>query len=150
MAKTPLNTLTLNITNVVNTPPVVTPVATEVTVNESGQATLSVDVSDQNPEDTLTFSWTQVSGPTASITGADTATITVTPPAVTATTNLIFEVAVSDGTNITTSQITLVVNNVSPPPTTTPDSGSSGGSMPWYSVLLLPLVWLRRTLKDRA
>jgi len=147
---TTLNTLTLNVTNVVNTPPVVTPVATEVTVDENGQATLSVDVSDQNPEDTLTFSWTQVSGPTASISGADTATITVTPPAVTATTNLVFEVAVSDGTNVTTSQITLVVNNVSPPPTTTPDSGSSGGSMPWYSVLLLPLVWLRRTLKNRA
>jgi len=133
-----------------NSMPRVTPAATEVTVDENQNATLSVSVTDRNPEDTFTYAWTQVSGPTATLAGADTATLTVTPPDVPAVTNLVFQVAVNDGEATVTSEMTVVVNDVTvTTPVTTPDTGGGGGSMPWYSVLLLPLVWLRRAAKGR-
>ena len=133
-----------------NSVPRVTPAATEVTVDENQDATLSVSVTDRNAEDTFTYAWTQLSGPTATLAGADTATLTVTPPDVPAITDLVFQVAVNDGETTVTSEVTLTVNDVTVvPPITTPDTGGGGGSMPWYSVLLLPLVWLRRAAKAR-
>jgi large repetitive protein len=112
----------------------------DVSVNEGGSVALSVEASDPNG-DALTYTWTQVSGSAATLTGADTAALSFTAPSVSATETLVFEVAVSDGTATVTDSVTVTVKDI---PAPTPVKKSSGGSTGLIALLLLPLAILRR------
>lgn len=108
--------------------------------------TLSAAGTDANG-DNLTYRWTQVSGPTATISGATGEQAMFVAPTVTANTELRFQVEVSDGTATTTRMVTVTVQpgssghaapggsssstNEAPVAAiveTEPASGSSGGS----------------------
>ncbi|UAA40305.1 rhombosortase-dependent M36 family metallopeptidase [Paraneptunicella aestuarii] len=116
-----------------------------ISVNEGTTSSVSVSVTDRNADDTHTYMWEQTAGPAASLSGANTATLSFTPADVSAATTLTFQVTVSDGTDYTTSSVNVTVNDV---PVTPQEPVTvkldNGGTLPWYSVLLLPLVWLRR------
>jgi len=111
-------------------------------VKEGETTTLTVDASDPNG-DALTYSWTQISGPIATITNADTATLTVAAPQVDVKTVLIFEVMVNDGKDSVVKSAKVTVNNI-PEPTVTTKKSSGGGSTGLLALLLLPLAMFRR------
>jgi len=66
------------------------------TVAPSTSVTLQGSGSDADG-DVLTYSWSQVSGPTVSLSGANFAAVSFTTPAVTADTTLVFRLTVNDG-----------------------------------------------------
>lgn len=100
---------------------------------------------DPNGE-TLSYAWTQLTGDMVTLTNADTATATFTAPAVSATTTLTFNVAVSDGidtVNKTVSaEVVEVANNA--PVVETPRRSSGGGSLGIFGLLLLALGFSRK------
>jgi hypothetical protein len=118
-------------------------VSADTSVAEGGSITLSAEGIDT---DELTYTWTQTSGTTATITGADTATLSITAPQVSAGgDNLVFEVSVNDGTASVLKTVTVAVSDVPAPAVVTPPAKkSSGGSTSWLALLLLPLTLLRR------
>jgi large repetitive protein len=118
-----------------NSAPTVT--ATGSNVTEGATANLSASGSDADG-DSLTYAWSQVSGPTVSLANADTANASFTAPDVNATTNLVFEVVVNDGmASSTAASATVVVND-------TPASRSGGGSLPAWLLALSGLFLVRR------
>lgn len=124
----------------VNDAPTVT--GSTVTANESGSATLTATGADVDG-DTLTYTWTQTAGPAITVTG-NTASVSVTTPAVTANTVATFSVVASDGKlSSAPATVTLNITDV-PAPVVTPEKKSSGGGAGLLSLLLLPLVWMRR------
>jgi hypothetical protein len=117
-------------------------------VNEGGTFTLSATATDRDAADKLNFSWKQLSGTAATLANAATATASVTAPSITSgSENLVFEVAVTDGTATTKSTVTVKVNDVPAPVVVTPTKNSSGGSLGWFALLLAPLALLRRRTK---
>ncbi|MBX3473351.1 MAG: S8 family serine peptidase [Planctomycetes bacterium] len=85
-------------------------------VLEGDPAQLDATASADPESDTLSFAWSQVAGPTVTLSGATTATPGFTAPAVTANTVLTFEVVVTDSFGDSTSDtvnVTIEVN-VSP------------------------------------
>ncbi len=128
----------------VNDAPTVT--GATVTANESSTATLAATGADVDA-DALTYTWTQTSGPAMTVSGT-TASISVTTPAVTANTVATFSVVASDGKlSSAPATVTLNITDV-PAPVVTPEKKSSGGSAGLLSLLLLPLVWLRRSRRS--
>ena len=101
------------------TPPVQTNAAPTVIItpsntspNEGLQSTLDASTSSDAEGDSLTFSWTQLSGPDAVI-SAPTASITdISVPNVTGDTPARFQLQVSDGTSTTSSEVTLNFTNL--------------------------------------
>lgn len=67
------------------------------TITEGNTAQLNGNGSTDPDGDPLSFAWTQISGPTVSLVGANSATPTFTAPSVTASTPLTFRLTVSDG-----------------------------------------------------
>lgn len=67
--------------------------------------------------DTLTYSWARLSGPLVTLTGTSTATPSFLAPDVTATSSLIIQLEVFDGTFKSTDQVKV---DISPPPDVTP------------------------------
>jgi hypothetical protein len=123
--------------------------ATEsVQVDEGQPVTLTASAQDRNSGDNLTYTWTQTSGITASMNGADTASMTFTAPDVSTTAELTFQVAVSDGTDVVTANSAVTVTAI-PAPAAQPQAprSSSGGSLGWIAILLLPITMLRRRSK---
>jgi hypothetical protein len=122
--------------------------ATEtVTVNEGGAVSLSASAQDRDmPETGLSYSWTQTSGTTILLTGAETANVSFTAPQVGSATNFTFQVAVSDGTDVVTASSVVTVNNV-PQPEVPVVSRRNGGSTSWLALFLLPIALLRRRNK---
>ncbi|GAB3016972.1 rhombosortase-dependent M36 family metallopeptidase [Bowmanella dokdonensis] len=127
-----------------NAAPLVT-VPDNTVVAENSSGTLEAMATDRN-SDTLTYQWSQVSGPAATLTEADSATLSFTAPSVNANAVLEFQVTVSDGTTTSSANSTVVVTNQNDttPPT---GGGSSGGSMGWLTLLLAPWVLLRRRFR---
>lgn len=97
------------------------------TVGSSNPVTLDGSGSSANDSgQTLTYSWTQTSGPSVTLTGASTATPTFTAPTLTigdANAVLVFELLVDDGFSLDTDYVTITVT--APPNTpATADAGS--------------------------
>jgi hypothetical protein len=110
------------------------------TLTESATGSLSAIATDRNA-DTLSYSWQQTSGPGATLTNVDQMNMSFTPPSISANTELTFSVTVHDGTaSVSTSQTVSIANEAVP-------RKSSGGSMGWLALLLVPLACLRRRQK---
>jgi hypothetical protein len=78
-------------------------------------AQLSASASDMEGQ-ALTYAWTQVSGPSVTLVGANSATPTFTAPGCPLDTVLRFQVAVSDGTNVTYDTVDVLVVAVNQDP----------------------------------
>lgn len=86
------------------------------TVNEGTNVSLNGTGSSDPDMDTLSFAWSQIGGPTVTLTGANTATPSFVAPQVTATTALTFRLTVDDGNGGTdTDDVVINVLNVVAP-----------------------------------
>ena len=92
------------------------------TVDEGDVVQLAATANDPEGQG-LTYTWTQVSGPSVALTGATGAAPTFTAPEGLANTSLVFQVAVSDGTSTTIDTVTIDVNRDNDAPSA--DAGSS-------------------------
>lgn len=107
----------------------------------TGELTVSATDIDKNE---LTYAWSQVSGPEATLTDATSTTATYTAPQLSEDTDLVFEVAISDGTTVVKQEVTVTVTNVADEAPVIPQPRKSSSSMGFVALLLTPLVWLRR------
>lgn len=128
-----------------NAAPIVT-ITGETSVTESATSTLTAVVTDRN-KDELTYSWTQVSGTSATISNTDTAVMSFTPGTTTSDEDVVFEVTVSDGQASVTEQVTVAVSNEAEPVVEQPQSKSSSGSFGFLMLLLTPFALLGRRRK---
>lgn len=86
-----------------------------VTVVENSQVTLDGSGSSDPDGDNLAYEWTQLSGPTVTLTDADTATARFTAPQVDADTSLSFNLHVSDGNASHDDTVSVqVLNEINP------------------------------------
>ncbi|NGY03850.1 M36 family metallopeptidase [Solimonas terrae] len=76
---------------------------------ETRDLSLSGTVNDLDGTSGLTYAWTQVSGPTVTISGADTLTPSFRVPRVDADTDLVFRLSVDDGSQTTSDDVTVTV-----------------------------------------
>ena len=98
----------------VNHPPVAD-AGTGQTVRPGATVTLNGSLSSDPDSDPLQFMWTQLSGPTVSLTGASTSTPSFTAPNVFSPTTLVFRLAVSDGLAASVpSDVPVTVTNNTP------------------------------------
>src|SRR3989441_682768 len=92
-----VNVVIKNVLAPSNNPPVAN-AGPDQTVNDGSSITLDGSASSDPDGDALTFKWTQVAGPTVTLTGASTATPSFTAPFVDNDTVLTFQLIVNDGT----------------------------------------------------
>jgi hypothetical protein len=124
--------------------PNVSIVANATEVKEGEAVSFAATAVDANAGDALTYAWTQTSGTAATLTGADSATLSFTAPLVgTSSETLEFTLTVNDGVADVVTPASIKVNDI-PAVVTPPSSNSSGGSMGWLGLLLLPIAALRR------
>ena len=83
------------------------------TVNEGVLVTLDGTGSFDPDSDPLTYSWTQTAGPGVVLSSSTAVSPTFTAPSVTASTVLIFQLAVGDGSLTSVDTVTITVNDVS-------------------------------------
>ena len=110
-------TTTVTVINDVNEPPTAS-AGPNQTVGEQVPVTLSGSGSDPNGG-LVTFAWTQVGGPTVALTGANTATPSLTTPMVSGLTVLIFELVVTDaqgGVSLPATTTVTVLDSVNDAP----------------------------------
>ena len=100
--------LQVTITDSPNSPPTVN-AGGDQEVAEGATVTLSGTATDADPEDDLTYSWNQTSGPSVSLSNGTAPSPTFTAPAVTEQTDLVFELTVSDGTGSASDTVTITV-----------------------------------------
>ncbi len=106
-AHTTMDTVTVTV-NASNDAPSVD-AGDDITVNEEDNVTLHAFGTD--PErSALTYTWTQVSGPSVALSGDHTASLNFTAPNQIANTTLVFQVSASDGVNTAVDTVTVVVN----------------------------------------
>ncbi|WP_411369027.1 S8 family serine peptidase [Pseudidiomarina salilacus] len=132
-----------------NTAPTASATTTTAAVRSGQQVTLDASASeDPDAGDALSFSWTQVSGPTVELASPEGETTTFTAPTVESSQNLVFRVTVSDGQLEDSAEVSVIVR---PETTTRPPAGdeSSGSFGAWLGLLALPLIWLRRRKAQR-
>ena len=96
----------------------------DVTVDERAPVTLQAQGTDADG-DALTYRWTQLSGPTVSLSGQDSTSISFTAPEVSTPTELSFQVTVSDGTASASHTVKVTVNNVNRAPTANAGSAAT-------------------------
>lgn len=118
-------------------------------VVEGKPGTIEANITDRNGDSNFTYMWIQTDGPEmASLSGTDTAVLTFVAPPIAADTTATFQLTVSDGESSSSSSVTVTLLNEITPASEAPEAptrvGGSAGSFGWTSLLLLPLVWLRR------
>ncbi|PCJ47518.1 MAG: hypothetical protein COA74_11475 [Gammaproteobacteria bacterium] len=131
-----------------NIAPTVT--VTDLTTVTSGNQVNITATGDDDDNDTLTYLWSQVSGPGSAIdiSGSNTSTtLSFTAPTVSVTSSYVFQVVVNDGTVDSTAAETSVVVNPTPAPPPTqppPQSGGGGGSNGAWILGLLSILLVRQ------
>ena len=104
------DTLQVTITDSPNSPPEVEAGADQ-TVAEGATVTLSGTVSDDDPEDALTYEWTHDSALAITITGSDSLSASFAAPDVAADTAFTFTLTVNDGTDSGSDQVTVTITD---------------------------------------
>jgi hypothetical protein len=117
---TTVDTVTINV-NRDNDAPSIDAGSTQ-TVNEGDVVNLAATASDPEGQG-LTYTWTQVSGPAVTLSGASTATPSFTAPEGLTNTAIVLQCTVSDGTNTTVDTVTVNVNRDNDAPSI--DAGST-------------------------
>lgn len=130
-----------------NSVPRLVSISDDMTVEEGDSVSLEAEGFDRDTADTLTYTWTQTSGPEVAMTGADTASMSFTAPEVSEDAELMFSVEISDGKDSVTGMTKVTVEDVPEVVINRPVQSSSSGSFGWMSLLLLPLAMLRRRTK---
>jgi hypothetical protein len=101
-------------------------------------------------DDSLSYLWEQISGPSISLSNASVANVTFTAPEVSSDQTIELKVTVSDGIDSVSTATSFVVTNVA---VTTPpkeSSSGSGGSIAWLLLLLSYGVLRKRAFKYTA
>jgi hypothetical protein len=109
---------------VINQPPTINLVGMTI-VNEGDRFSISAESSTDPENETLTFSWSQIEGPTVQFTGSNNGVLEFVAPNVTSNVPLIFEVVVSDGSSTVTKQVTIDVKFVNQTPTISQINGQT-------------------------
>jgi hypothetical protein len=125
----------------VNNSPTVTASVSPSSALEQTSVTFTASADDSDGQ-TLSYSWSQVSGPDLSLTDTTSASFAVTLPAVTSNDSAVLRVTVSDGIDTVSADVTVTIQNqgtVTPPST---DSGG-GGSFAYMTLLLLSICMSR-------
>lgn len=118
--------------------------SSDQSVNEGANVSLSVAATDPNGDE-LSYSWTQVSGASVTLTGSNSNSVSFTAPNVSASGDeLVFNATVNDGTGDVVKTLTVKVANIAAPAPQPTVKSSGGGSTFWLTLLLLPLTLLRR------
>ncbi|CUA83878.1 S8 family serine peptidase [Pseudidiomarina woesei] len=138
------NTVTVTVTN---TAPTVTASAPE---SADGGDTVELEaVGTDADENALTYTWEQTGGAEVELTGANTALASFTVPELDAESTATFTVTVSDGAAEAeaTVSVLLTATETEEPETPPASGGSSSSAFGWlFTLLALPLVWLRRRM----
>src|SRR5256712_783873 len=109
-----VNVVIKNVLAPSNNPPVAN-AGPDQTVNDGSSITLDGSASSDLDGDALTFKWTQVAGPTVTLTGASTATPSFTAPFVDNDTVLTFQLIVNDGTfDSIPAAVNVIIKNAIP------------------------------------
>lgn len=121
------------------------PVARKTTVTLTGTATAGAT----GGSTISSVSWTQLSGPTVTLSGANTATATFTTPATSDTTGMTFRFEAT-ASNAQTSSSRVSITMVSAP-NPSGGGGGGGGAWDWLDLAsLLALAWAARLLRRRG
>lgn len=99
-------------TPVTNSAPTANINVTNMAPNEGLTSTLDASGSSDSDGDTLTFSWTQLSGPDLVFSSPSAPTTDIAVPNLTADTDARIQLQVSDGTDTTTQEVTLSLTNL--------------------------------------
>jgi hypothetical protein len=132
---------------IVETPSVVNAAATISGEEASGllkigaTATLSAATSTDSEDNPLTYTWTQVSGPSVSLSSTTSATVTFEVPEVSTNTDVVFSVTVSNGIGAETSTDTAQVSS------TIAKKSSSGGSFGVFGLLFVAAAVIKRRMQ---
>ncbi|MBY5993694.1 S8 family serine peptidase [Ferrimonas balearica] len=107
-------------------------------VQSPASVELSADGSQGGEGETLSYQWEQLSGPTLTLSGSDTMTLSVEVPSLSS--DQVAEIALVVTTESGTSLPVVATLNLAAEATVTPPSGGdsdSGGSLGWFALLLL-------------
>ena len=132
--------------NQVNKAPSITINNHNTSYKEGSVVTLVAQGDDPDKNDSLTYSWEQLSGPEVSLDNVNVAQVAVTLPEVNSDQSIELQVTVSDGLITTSATTTLTITNVKQPEKAKPTSTGGGGSMSWLIGLLL-IAGFRKTQK---
>lgn len=136
---TAYKTVTITVLQV-NKPPTVAFENTPSQVNEGAQFVVSI-ITEDFDGDALTIVWEQLEGPQISLADPSSPNLSFTAPAVTRSQTIKLKVTVSDGLSSASIETSIVINNVVEK---TPEHSKKGGSLSWYTLVILVLVIVRR------
>ncbi|WP_133407807.1 rhombosortase-dependent M36 family metallopeptidase [Parashewanella tropica] len=126
--------------------PNVSIVADKTSVTEGEKVTLTATAIDAN-KDELTYSWKQLEGANAKLEGVDTNKLIITTADISSDEKQVFELTVSDGKGSVVSKSSIDVKAKAEPAPAPEPKKKSGGSLGIITLILLPLLGLRRKLK---
>ncbi|KXI26869.1 M6 family metalloprotease domain-containing protein [Paraglaciecola hydrolytica] len=140
---TVINQIVITIKNV-NRKPIIS-AGSNQTITEGSSVTLAGSAKDDD-NDNLTITWSQSSGPAVTLSSINSLTPTFPAPEVSTSQTVVFELSVSDGTEMVTDTVSITIRDsaVTPPSSGNPSSSSGGGSTTFYNILMLLLLFFVR------